>query len=170
MFMVRASIITAPAFTVTGVKTQINEVDDFRLFWETCHRDGTIEFLQRIGKHSETVTGGGIIGVSRVEKNPSNRKFDFYIGTEAVSALTKSHYDTFTIEAMEWAIFESCGDILDALYEAEMYAFYQWLPKSGYRHAYAPELEVYPDRCRVQFWLPVCKEGGVNFIFDPTNI
>jgi AraC family transcriptional regulator len=41
-----------------------------------------------------------------------------------------------------------------------MQAFMHWLPTSGFRHASAPELEVYPPDdaaggVLVEFWLPI---------------
>ena len=46
-----------------------------------------------------------------------------------------------------------------SLVSAEMYAFMEWLPKSGYIHAFAPELEVYlaNEKDSVEFWLPITK-------------
>lgn len=44
-----------------------------------------------------------------------------------------------------------------SLVHAERYAFGTWLPNSAYKHALAPELEVYPaaDRSLVELWLPI---------------
>ncbi len=52
----------------------------------------------------------------------------------------------------------------EALIDAEMYAFTQWLPASAYRHANAPELEVYParDGNPVEFWLPIALRSSIS--------
>ena len=52
-------------------------------------------------------THSRIMGVSRVENDPDNREFDFYIASEA------EHIDglvSFDIREGEWAIFEGDGD------------------------------------------------------------
>jgi predicted transcriptional regulator YdeE len=51
--------------------------------------------------------------------------------------------ETFTISASQWAIFKSKEPIEKTLFEAEMYAFNERLPLSGYIHAEALELEIY---------------------------
>ena len=46
-----------------------------------------------------------------------------------------------------------------ALIRAEMEAFMNWLPSSGYIHDNRPEIEVYPEGTGVyvEFWLPIKK-------------
>ena len=44
---------------------------------------------------------------------------------------------------------------------AEKFAFMEWLPNSGYEHALAPEMEVYPasnGETYQEFWLPIKKK------------
>lgn len=159
--MVQVHIVKSPAFLVMGKKTWIQVVDDFHTFWSRCHEDGTINRLTAAGGVGP-VTKGLAFGISCVEKDPSIRTFDFYIAVEVPGAgMVPAEFTSFTIPAATWAVFECRGEMLEALYEAEMYAFTQWLPASDYEHALAPELEVYPaksNKC-VQFWLPiVCKE------------
>lgn len=155
--MVKVSLENKPAFAVTGVKTGITKVEDFHHFWDQCHQDGTVSKLKALSNHTMgEQTRSLIFGVSRVEKDPNNRDFDFFIATEYAHSCGEP-FETFVIPACLWAIFESRGEIQDALFEAEMYAFKTWLPASGYEHAMAPELEVYPchDSKAVAFWLPI---------------
>ena len=146
-----------PAFTVTGrtvwISGQNNE--EFGVFWLQAHADGLVDRLRALcGDVHSTVTQSAVFGVSRVEADPNNRAFFFYIVTEAPSA---AGLETFTIPACEWAIFTERGELPMSLVNAEMDAFMRWLPASGYQHAHAPELEVYPfdDGNRVEFWLPI---------------
>lgn len=154
--MVKIRLEYKPEFEVTGVKTWISKVEDFHNFWNKCHEDDTISTLKSLGNHN--VTESLIFGVSRVENDPNNRDFFFYIAAEYAENDNKN-FETFTIPASQWAIFECKGDVSNALFEAEMYAFKEWLPSSGYIHAKAPELEVYPvrDSQIVEFWLPIIK-------------
>jgi AraC family transcriptional regulator len=61
-------------------------------------------------------------------------------------------------------VFENRGALPFALIDSEMYAFREWLPNSGYDHANAPEMEVYPidhstlGGTLVEFWLPIRKK------------
>lgn len=59
-----------------------------------------------------------------------------------------------------WERCNSDGSDAMALIRAEMEAFMNWLPQSGFRHDSRPEIEVYPDGTGVyvEFWLPVAKK------------
>ena len=155
--MVKVRLENKPAFDVIGIKTWISKVEDFHNFWNKCHENNTISTLKSHGNHNAgAITQSLVFGVSRVENDPNNRDFYFYIATEYTGNECKN-FETFTIPASQWAIFESKGPIEKALFEAEMYVFKEWLPSSGYIHAKAPELEVYPlrDSQIVEFWLPI---------------
>lgn len=126
--MVTVSLENKPAFDVTGIKTWISKVEDFHNFWSRCHEDGTISTLKSLGSQNlGELTKSLVFGVSRVENDPDNRDFYFYIATEYTGNYNKN-FETFTIPASIWAIFESKGDVSKALFEAEMYAFKEWLP------------------------------------------
>lgn len=147
-----------PAFIVTGRKVWISgqNNEEFGAFWQQAHEDGLVERLRGMcGDVHTTVTKCAVFGVSRVEKDPDDRAFYFYIVTEAKGA---DDLETFTIPSGTWAIFTGRGELPMSLVNAEMDAFMRWLPQSGYRHAYAPELEVYLADGRVEFWLPVERE------------
>ena len=154
--MVKVRMEQKPAFAATGVKTWISKLEDFQDFWDRCHMDGTIATLKSLCDASDGITQSSVFGVSRVEKDPQKRDFDFFIASEGEHD-RHGEFLTFTIPCALWAIFQSTGDVQSALFEAEMYAFKEWLPASGYEHAFAPELEVYPENGVVEFWLPVMK-------------
>lgn len=161
--MVEVKIVNIDPFFVSGKKCSISGQDNsqFESFWELSHKDGTVDELKEKSSNPNTnCTKSRIMGVSRVEKDPSNRAFDFYIAAECPIA---EGYETFEIPKAMWAIFRNTGDVkISALVDAEMYAFMEWLPKSDYVHAEAPELEVYPynDNNAVEFWLPITEKKG----------
>ena len=157
--MIRHRLEQKPAFKVTGVKTWISgqHNEEFADFWQTCIDDGTCEKLKNISSEpAENVTHSRIMGISWVENDPDNRAFDFYIAAETDAA---NGFESFQIDGGEWAIFEGDGNDTMALIRAEMEAFMQWLPASGYIHDNRPEIEVYPDGTGVyvEFWLPIRK-------------
>lgn len=153
--MIELRVETHNAFTVCGKKTWISGQDNdlFGCFWEECHADGTVNLLRTTAKPE--ITNSSVIGISCVEKDPSNRAFDFYVAAEGAQV---PGFDTLVIPTCTWAIFKNRGEQPLALVEAEMHAFNEWLPQSGYVHAPAPELEVYPYDGSVEFWLPVVAE------------
>lgn len=157
--MVKVRLERKPAFQVIGVKTWISKVEDFHDFWGLCHQNGTVAKLKSLSNGPGEITKSDIFGVSRVENDPDNRDFYFFVASEG-SDCDDETYETFTIDESLWAIFQSVGAVTDALFEAEMYAFQDWLPLSKYKHAFAPEIEVYPasnSDC-VEFWLPVVEK------------
>lgn len=155
--------LSAPAFEVCGRGVFITGQDNaqFGRFWEECHANGLIDRLSAIySKRASTITNSRAIGVSRVERDPSVRAFDFYIATECGGAQIDADLARFTIPACDWAIFRNEGELPLSLVESEIYAMTKWLPESGETHARAPELEVYPDArgdrgVITEFWLPL---------------
>lgn len=159
--MIRQRLEQKLAFRVAGVKTWISgqHNEEFADFWKVCTVDGTCGKLKSISSQpADNVTHSRIMGISRVENDPNNRAFYFYIAAETDTA---DGFDGFRIDGGEWAIFEGDGNDAMALIRAEMEAFMHWLPSSGYVHDNRPEIEVYPDGTDVyvEFWLPVRKNS-----------
>ena len=79
------------------------------------------------------------------------------IGIERPEEADAPELTRHTVLAALWAVFACRGPMPEALVRSEMYAFHDWLPASGYAHAHAPEMEVYPpggeDYC--EFWVPI---------------
>lgn len=163
--MPEVKIVSAPSFKVYGKKTWIGGTDNelFGRFWAESRENGLVSRLQALARPlSESVTGSAVVGVSRVEKDPNNREFFFYIGAEYESGDTDG-LESFEVEAGDWAVFWGHGENnAMALLNCEMYAFMTWLPSSGYAHDKRPEMETYPP-CDAgdgyaEFWIPVCKK------------
>jgi AraC family transcriptional regulator len=155
-------LVDRPAFSVAGRSTWISGPDNeqFGRFWEQCHTDGTFDLFRALTDMAPgSQTQGHVLGVSRVEADPGRREFSFLIAVEVPKTADTGDLERTTVPASHWAVFEAHGPVPDALVEAEMYAFAEWLPASGYDHAQAPEMEVYPPSPDAQpyceFWLPV---------------
>jgi AraC family transcriptional regulator len=158
--MVKVRIEEKPSFFVIGQKTWISgqNNEEFASFWKESQENGLIKKLYNLNENCPgKITNSFIFGVSCVEKDPSNRAFNFFIATEMNSKFHVTELETYSIPASKWAIFENHGDMPMSLIEAEMYAFMEWLPLSKYKHAFAPELEVYSakDEKLIEFWLPI---------------
>ncbi len=158
--MVEVKIIDKEAFKVSGKKTWISgqNNEEFAAFWQESNENGFVDELKKIC--SPQIMQEGILGISRVEKDPSYRAFDFYICCETDKEVKEG--DSFVVDAQKWAVFSNHGDNLgQALFEAEMYCHMTWLKDSGYEHAYGVEMEVYPahDGTLVEYWVPIVKIG-----------
>lgn len=154
--MIEFRLETHGAFCACGKRTWISGQDNslFGRFWDACHGDGTVELLKASAKPE--ITKAPVIGISCVEKDPGNRAFDFCIAAEGAQV---PGCESYTVSPCTWAIFRNRGKLPKSLVDAEMFAFTQWLPQSGYVHAPVPELEVYPEDGSVEFWLPIMEKG-----------
>jgi AraC family transcriptional regulator len=157
-------LIDRPSFPIVGRKTYISGPDNeqFGRFWDQCRAEGLLDIFQQIkqagGRFAGPQTGAAVLGVSRVEKDPGKRDFYYMIAIEAPEGHLPAGLELYTVPAARWAVFECRGKVPDSIVASEMYAFMEWLPGSGYRHALAPEMEVYPasgDEEYCEFWLPV---------------
>ena len=160
--MVEVRVEDKPSFIIAGRKTWISGEgnEQFGVLWSESHENGLIETLRDLSNNRPgEITNSYVFGVSEVDENPDNRTFDFYIATEVADMSRVGDLDHRTVPACTWAIFSNKGELPMSLVDAEMYAFLEWLPQSGYQHAHAPEIEVYPayDSQAVEFWLPIIK-------------
>ena len=163
--MTEYRIIQRPAFQVVGKKTWISGQDNslFGQFWEQCTAEGLFEVFKQISSlRPGPQTRGVTLGVSCVDQDPSKREFYYLIGIETAQDCTAAGLESYQVPASQWAVFECRGKVPDAIVQAEMYAFMEWLPASGYVHANAPEMEVYPPESDgssednyCEFWLPI---------------
>ena len=83
--MISVRIEEKPAFRVIGRKVWITGQDNaqFDRFWSESHANGLIDRLRALsGGQPGKVTGATTVGVSRVEKEPANRAFYFFIAAE----------------------------------------------------------------------------------------
>jgi AraC family transcriptional regulator len=158
--MIEHRIVERPAFEVVGRKTWIAGQDNelFGRFWAQCREQGLFELFDSLSRHrAGPQTSGAVLGISRVENDPSKREFYYMIAVEASSGDAEHDLETYRVPASQWAVFECQGKVPDSIVAAEMYAFLEWLPASGFEHANAPEMEVYPPGSDTycEFWLPI---------------
>ena len=154
-------IVEKEGFRVIGRQKKITmgNGDNFRqvpAFWEECMKDGTMQML--CGK-------AGPMGVLGICKDFEQLKEEFYymIAVEAGQGDLAGGCILTEIPPASWAVFESVGALPEAIQDLTRRIFSEWFPATGYKHACAPELEVYPPgdasspdyRCEV--WIPVEK-------------
>lgn len=165
--MVKFHMVERPSFEVVGKKIWIGGQDNelFGRFWQECQANGLLAtFWQLRGDKPGPQTNGISLGVSRVEQDPSKREFYYMIAIEKSAdypARLLEGMETYQVPATHWAVFECHGKAPESIVQAEMFAFMEWLPNSGYEHALAPEMEVYPasGESYCEFWLPIQAKG-----------
>jgi len=165
--LVSVRIESKEAFNVIGIKTWIPETDNnaFGEFWERCHKEGDAERIKKFNKNKEnSCTKSVILGLSCTEKDPYNRSFYFYIAAETDEISDQGKYEVYKVAPYEWAIFSSNGNDINALMECEMYAWKEWLPDNDlYEHDNGPEMEVYFDDNKIEYWLPIRRKRINDF-------
>lgn len=159
--MVPFRLVMRPAFQVVGKQVWIGAQDNdlFGRFWQQCREEGLFQvFDQLTSLLPGTVTNGVTLGISHVEADPSKREFFYQIAVEYPQSEIPVGLVACIVPAAHWAVFECRGPLPGSIVEAEMFAFFHWLPASGYTHALAPEMEVYPPHDNneyAEFWLPI---------------
>jgi len=170
--MVDVIITEKNEFEIIGKKIWIEDFEQFGPFWEKTHKDGSIELLKKYNldaKYSETKSS--ILGLSCTENDPNNRKFWFYIGVETKENIEINDFEKYKINAYKWAIFRSTGNDINALMECEMYAWKHWLVENKkYLHDNGPELEVYFNENKIEYWLPIREVKNIQEWENNVNI
>jgi AraC family transcriptional regulator len=167
--MMTYRLVERPAFDVVGQKTWIAGQDNeiFGRFWEQSKTEGLFaKFAQISGFQPGAQTHGVMLGISCVEQDPTNRSFYYMIAIEKPKDAA-ADLESYQVPAAQWAVFECRGQMPEALVQAEIYAFTQWLPASEFVHASAPEMEVYPPESKTaddpdnycEFWLPIQRKA-----------
>lgn len=155
-------IIEKESFAIIGKQKKITAVngENFKQvpeFWNECMRDGSYEWIRsKAGKL-------GILGVSMDLQNFDEGFFTYMIGVEKIRDTLPKEYTSVTIPAATWAVFESIGPLPETLHDIVRRIFSEWFPATGYQHACAPELEVFPvgdmysSDYRCEVWIPIKK-------------
>jgi len=103
---------------------------------------------------------GGVLGVCG---DMYEDGFDYWIAA-ATSKPCPEGFESLSIPACTWAIFEATGSLPGAIQQLFTRIFTEWLPTSGFEHAPSPEIEVYSDgdnknpEYKSYVWIPVVKK------------
>ncbi len=155
-------IVEKKEFQVIGkvLRVSCKDGENFRRipeFWNQCNSDGTVEKLCTIG------TGNAVYGIC-MDMDFEKEMMSYMIAVEYAGSAEESGITIRKIPAASWAVFTSVGPLPGAIQQVTERIFQEWLPATGYEHADAPELEVYPegdcsaDDYRCEVWIPVVKK------------
>ena len=121
--------------------------------WIEFNKDGTTESLYQLNNGSIE----GVLGVCIVNQD---KTMDYWVATAHEGNATKE-FEKMTIPKATWAIFKVHGRMPLAIQKVWKQIYSEWFPSSGYEHANAPQLEVYPnedpysDDYQCEIWIPV---------------
>jgi AraC family transcriptional regulator len=154
-------IVAKDAFKVVGKGIQVTTKQGENLkrisrFWDESCQTGFYDRLCSIAG------GADILGVCM--DNFSNEEFTYIIAIEKPDGYIHEDLTETEIPASTWAVFESVGPVSGSIQKVWARIFSEWFPATGFEHADAPGLEVYPQgnaeaedyRCEV--WIPVVKK------------
>jgi AraC family transcriptional regulator len=142
------------------IKVSCKDGENFRRvpeFWGECYKDGTVDKL------CPAAEGKGLLGIC-MDMEYEKEQMSYMIAVENNGRITDSSLTTRKIPAATWAVFTSVGPMPGAIQKVWERIFQEWLPATGYEHADAPELEVYPlgnttsEDYRCEVWIPVVKK------------
>lgn len=155
-------IVEQEAFLVVGKALKVSNKDGENLkkiprFWMECNQDGVSQKL------CDDFQAQEILGIC-MDIEHEKEQFTYMIAVKGGETYTGKEYTVRKISASTWAVFTSVGSIPDAIQKVWEYIFQDWFPATGYEHADAPELEVYPPgylsaadyQCEV--WIPIIKK------------
>ncbi|MDM8102842.1 MULTISPECIES: AraC family transcriptional regulator [Bacillaceae] len=154
----QVKIVEREGFQIVGFKQEFSLVNEENLvgipkMWDKINGEGTDERLFKLNN-------GPVEGVVGVCVEIDSGSIDYWIGT-AHEGSAPNGLSTLEIPESKWAVFEVHGPMPDAMQKAWKQIFSEWFPSSGYKHAGAPELEVYSDEnpsspdLYSEIWIPV---------------
>jgi AraC family transcriptional regulator len=155
-------IVEKEAFNVIGIKRSYSCKDgenlkEIPLLWNEVNANGTTGYLAE--KNNGQVKG--ILGVCVMESTDPTKEMDYWIAA-ASNVENTNGYESLTIPASKWAIFEVHGPMPESMQKVWKQIYSEWFPTSGYKNAGTPELEVYPDESNPtsvnyysEIWIPV---------------
>ncbi len=155
-------IVERKEYEVIGkaIKVSCKDGENFRRipeFWYECNKDGTSEKLCTVGK------GSAMLGIC-LDMDFQKEEMSYMIAVENTGNAADSSLTTRKIPSAAWAVFTAKGPLPGAIQKVTERIFQEWFPATGYEHADAPELEVYPlgdtsaEDYQCEVWIPVVKK------------
>lgn len=156
-------IVKKEAFKVIGKVSKVSTKGGAELraipeLWDACNSDGTCQRICSIDYRQN------LLGIC-MDFEHDKEQFSYMIAIEAVKNLQDTDFETREIPAGTWAVFASVGPMPNAIQTVWEKIFTEWLPTSGFKHANAPELEVYfpgnpsAQDYKCEVWIPIIKNS-----------
>lgn len=152
-------IVKKEAFKVIGkvIKVSTKEEEhkkEIPEFWSECNSKGTCEKICSIDNSQN------MLGIC-MDFDNEKEQFTYMIAIEDVNNSKNTDFETREIPAATWAVFTSIGPMPHAVQKLWERIFQEWFPATGFKHANAPEIEVYlpgnpsSQDYKCEVWIPV---------------
>lgn len=156
-------ILEKEAFKIVGKGIKVSTVNNehqraITEFWSDSNKNG---FASELSKSSGPM---GHLGVC-MQFEPDYNGFLYFIGAEKNIDVLPDGWEEKQIPAATWAVFECVGPMPDAIQKVWEQIYSEWFPSTNYKHANAPEIEVYPvgdsthENYRSEIWIPIMDEN-----------
>lgn len=137
----RYRIENKEAIKIIGIRKELSKSleENFNAvptFWEENIKASNITKISNLSNKEPK----GILGVSVYEEEG---KSYYYISASTNKPLPEGMF-SYEIPASTWVIFENIGPFKESVQNIFRYFIKEWLPFSGYKYAYIPDIEVYP--------------------------
>lgn len=134
------------------------------LFWDDCHRDGTVRQLFQIAP-KEGVLGGRVVGACLEEACEAGR-FCYAIGAEFTGGPVPEGFELVEIPARTWAAFETTGPMPTAMQQLLHQIYAEFFPTSDYQPLGDLDLELYSEGrmgdpgYKSSIWIAIAPKNG----------
>jgi AraC family transcriptional regulator len=85
------------------------------------------------------------------------------VAIKDVNHSSNIEFKTKQIPSATWAVFSSVGPLPQSIVNVWARIFQEWFPSTDYKHADAPDLEIYPpgnplaQDYKFEIWVPIIK-------------
>ncbi|WP_378952025.1 GyrI-like domain-containing protein [Pelosinus sp. sgz500959] len=154
-------IVQREAFKVIGkvFKVSTKEGEELRKIpeiWCECNSDGTCMDICSIDSRQN------MLGIC-MDFEHDKEQFSYMVAIENVKDITDTDFTVREIPVATWAVFPSVGAMPQSIQKVWARIFQEWLPTADFKHADAPELEVYfpgdpsAEDYKCEVWIPIIK-------------
>lgn len=155
-------LVQKKAFQVIGKALTVSTKNQEQLqkipqFWDEYEANGIVAKISSVDPNQP------LLGIC-MDFEHDKEQFSYMIAIEDIQNSTKTELETREIPASTWAVFTSVGPMPHAIQKVWHRIFQEWFPATGFEHADAPELEVYPpgngsaEDYQCEVWIPIIKQ------------
>lgn len=155
------TLVEKPAMTLVGMSIEVSTEHGENMvkipaFWQELNTTGALDAVMSLP--GVTACAGACI------MEDMNAKVFTYAACGVFEGpVPPSAFSTWAVGPQTWAVFEVIGQMPQSIQETWHRIFAEWFPATGFTHANAPELEIYPPgdaaapdyRCEI--WIPVIR-------------
>lgn len=158
MLEAEAFQVEAYARSFSTEETSIHQ--EIPLFWQSFFQ-APVYAAYLAGRSSDTITGGGILGVDTMAFDQQEDSFFYYAGIEVKNACRIEDSILLTIPAHTWLIFSCHGSMPDAIQTLWKQIYGDFFPHNNFEPCLDYHFELYfPERMEeAEIWVPIQQKG-----------